>query len=91
MSLLEQVLKAREEAEQKPPCQKCKHLFWIDKETPFCKKVDKFILPELPPNKRREKGGRLGRAVYCNLGKRCAKRLRGGSKKIDRLRIQKSI
>ena len=51
MSLLEEVLKAREEAEGKPPCQKCKHLFWIDKETPFCKKVDKFILPELPPNK----------------------------------------
>ena len=43
MSLLEQVLKAREEAEQKPPCQKCKHLFWIDKGTPFCK----FIKCEL--------------------------------------------
>lgn len=51
MSLLEEVLKAREEAEGKPPCHKCKHLFWIDKETPFCKKTDKFILPELPPNK----------------------------------------
>jgi len=51
MSLLEEVLKAREEAEGKPPCQKCKHLFWIDKETPFCKKVDKFILPEYPPQK----------------------------------------
>jgi len=51
MSLLEEVLKARKEAEQKPPCQKCKHLFWIDKETPFCKIKDKFLLPEYPPNK----------------------------------------
>jgi transposase-like protein len=51
MSLLEEVLKARKEAEQKPPCQKCKYLFWIDKETPFCKEKDKFILPEFPPNK----------------------------------------
>ena len=41
MSLLEEVLRAREEAEGKPPCRKCKHLFWIDKETPFCKKVDR--------------------------------------------------
>ena len=54
---LEEVLKARKEAEQKPPCQKCNYLFWIDKETPFCKRVDKFILPELPPNKCELKEG----------------------------------
>jgi ABC-type ATPase with predicted acetyltransferase domain len=43
MSLLEEVLKAREEAEGKPQCQKCKHLFGIDKGTPLCK----FIKCEL--------------------------------------------
>jgi hypothetical protein len=48
MSLLEQVLAARE---RRPPCKECKHLLWIDKKTPFCKKEDKFILPEFPPTK----------------------------------------
>lgn len=42
MSLLEQVLKAREEAEQKPPCQKCKHL----KKSFFHRSIDREATKE---------------------------------------------
>ena len=51
MTLFEKVMEARKRSENTPLCKNCKYLFWIDRETPFCKKVDKFILPELPPNK----------------------------------------
>lgn len=51
MALFEKVMEARKRSENTPLCKNCKYLFWIDRETPFCKKVDKFILPELPPNK----------------------------------------
>ena len=51
MTLFEKVMEARKRSKNTPLCKNCKYLFWVDKETPFCKKVDKFILPELPPNK----------------------------------------
>ncbi len=51
MTLLEKVLEARERSKNTPLCKNCKHLFWIDKETPFCKIKDKFLLPEYPPKK----------------------------------------
>jgi len=50
MSLLERVLEARKQAERnKPSCEGCKHLLWLDEKTPFCKEIDKFILPDFPP------------------------------------------
>jgi hypothetical protein len=67
MTLLEKVLEARERSKNTPLCKNCKHLFWIDKETPFCKIKDKFLLPEYPPIKCELKEDRNDRK---NLRKR---------------------
>ena len=60
MTLFEKVMEARKRSKNTPLCKNCKYLFWIDKETPFCKTKDKFLLPEYPPNKcelRRDRNG----------------------------------
>jgi hypothetical protein len=66
MSLLEQVLEARARAEKnRPPCIGCEHLLWIDEKTPFCREIDKFILPDFPPTKcEAKKGdGEMGKTI----------------------------
>jgi hypothetical protein len=64
MSLLEKVLQARKQAEiNKPSCEGCKHLIWLDYKTPFCKEKDKFILPDFPPIKCELREGEVSRAM----------------------------
>jgi len=52
MSLFEEALEAERRAEEnKLPCPDCKHLYFFKSGAPFCKKKDKFILPDFPPTK----------------------------------------
>jgi|LSQX01.1.fsa_nt_gb hypothetical protein len=52
MSLFEQILAAEEQKERnQPACIGCMHLYYFKSGTPFCKKKDKFILPDYPPTK----------------------------------------